>query len=251
MSYTVKYLDGENEEAVYISRAGKAEVTYSNGHTYVGDFNELKLRHGKGTYTWNVVPGEDEEAPEEPPPPAVYSGDYTNGKREGIGKMTFPDGSTYFGEWSNNAMHGEGTYKYSNGDIYSGCWVGGAKSGRGMYQFALTKYTPKPEEEKSDREKAGEKREEELYGPRKYRNDSSFDGDWVDGTIVSGTWTYKDGTTFTGPFMEGFPCGQGEYNYTSGNKQAGEFIRVQVADSEDEFATKPKWIHGGYAQART
>jgi len=248
MSYSVKYMDGENEELEYISRAGKAEVTYTNGHTYVGNFNEAKARHGQGTYTWNVTVGEEEETEEEPLPPAVYTGDYTNGNREGIGKMTFPDGSSYYGEWSNNSMHGEGTYKYVNDDIYSGGWVNGMKSGTGTYQFKLTKFKSKPEDEKTQQEKENEAAEEALYGPRKYRNDSMFDGEWLNGNITSGKWTYKDGTTFTGPFMEGFPCGQGEYKYTSGNKQKGEFIRVQVADSEDEFATQPKWIHSGYAQ---
>ena len=42
--YTVKYLDGEEEESVWISRPGKAEVTFPNGHTYVGEFNENKER---------------------------------------------------------------------------------------------------------------------------------------------------------------------------------------------------------------
>ena len=247
MSYSVKYQDGENEELDYISRAGKAEVTYANGNTYVGDFNEKKERT-HGTYTWNVAPVEDEETEEEPLPPAVYTGDYASGSREGIGKMTFPDKSVYYGEWSNNVMHGEGTYKYTNGDIYSGCWVNGMKSGRGTYQFKLTKFTSKPDEEKSDKEKENEAAETALYGPQKYRNDSSFEGEWVNGNITSGVWKYKDGTTFTGPFMEGFPCGQGEYKYTSGNKQAGEFIRVQLPESEDEFATKPTWIHKGYVQ---
>jgi hypothetical protein len=237
MSYSVKYLDGENEELEYIARAGKAEVTYSNGQTYVGEFNDSKLRHGKGTYTWNIVPNEDDETEEEPLPPAVYTGDYKNGNRDGIGKMSFPDGSTYYGEWLNNAMHGEGTYKYANGDIYSGGWINGQKSGTGTYQFLLTKFKPKNEEEKSEKEKEEEKLEESLYGPRKYRNDSSFDGIWLDGNIVSGTWTYKDGTTFSGPFSQGFPCGQGEYRFASGNKQAGEYIRVQVANSTDEFAS--------------
>ena len=45
--YSVKYLDGEEEESVWISRAGKAEVTYPNGHTYVGEFNENRSATGK------------------------------------------------------------------------------------------------------------------------------------------------------------------------------------------------------------
>ncbi len=214
--YTVKYLDGEQEETTWVSRAGKAEVAYPNGHTYVGEFNEAGKKHGAGVYTWNVVPAEDAEEEEgEPLPPAVYDGSYVLGSRSGVGKMTFPDGGVYYGEWSGNQMHGEGTYKYPNGDVYSGEWARGQKSGKGKYLF--------------------------KYG------DSLFDGTWEAGDIATGVWSYPDGTTFTGPFMDGFPCGMGTYRFKSGNVQRGEFIRVadKSPDNTDEFKTAPKWLNAG------
>jgi hypothetical protein len=217
--YSVKYLDGEEEESVWISRAGKAEVTFPNGQTYVGDFNENKERHGQGVYTWTVVAPEDAEEPEEGwPPPAVYTGSYSLGKRSGVGKMAHPDGGTYYGQWKNNAMDGEGTYKYPNGDIYSGSWSAGLKHGPGKYLF---------------------------------KNNSLFDGIWERGGIVSGMWSYPDGTKFTGPFVDGFPCGKGNYVFQSGNKQSGEYIRVSDnTDKEDEFATVPRWVHDGICAAK-
>jgi hypothetical protein len=217
--YSVKYLDGEEEESVWISRAGKAEVTFPNGQTYVGDFNENKERHGQGVYTWIVVAPEDAEEPEEGwPPPAVYTGSYSLGKRSGVGKMAHPDGGTYYGQWKNNAMDGEGTYKYPNGDIYSGSWSAGLKHGPGKYLF---------------------------------KNNSLFDGIWERGGIVSGMWSYPDGTKFTGPFVDGFPCGKGNYVFQSGNKQSGEYIRVSDnTDKEDEFATVPRWVHDGICAAK-
>ena len=87
--YAVKYLDGDGEETTWISRAGRAEVTYTNGHVYVGDFDQSKRRHGRGKYTWTLPPVEDEEEEEESKKPAVYEGEYRNGVRSGIGRL-FP-----------------------------------------------------------------------------------------------------------------------------------------------------------------
>lgn len=43
---------------------------------------------------------------------AIYEGNYTDGKRAGMGKMTYPNGDEYTGEWKDNVMEGEGTYVY-------------------------------------------------------------------------------------------------------------------------------------------
>lgn len=39
-------------------------MTYPNGDTYEGDFNNAKAKHGKGIYTWNSTPGANPWAPE-------------------------------------------------------------------------------------------------------------------------------------------------------------------------------------------
>lgn len=214
--YSVKYLDGENEETTWISRAGKAEVTYSNGDTFVGDFNDLKQKHGQGTYTWNTR-SEGEEDEDEGKPTVRYQGEYSNGCRSGIGKMTFPSGGVYYGQWSDNTMSGEGTFKYVNGDIYSGGWSNDQKHGEGKYLFL--------------------------------QSECSFVGTWEEDEITSGTWKQKDGTSFSGPFMQGFPCGEGMYRFNSGNKLTGEFIRVaDKSNTQDEDATVPRWINMGVAQ---
>ena len=43
---------------------------------------------------------------------AVYEGNYRDGKKAGMGKMTYPNGDEYTGEWKDNVMEGEGTYVY-------------------------------------------------------------------------------------------------------------------------------------------
>jgi hypothetical protein len=56
-----------------------------------GVLNEERVKHGKGVYQWKK-PGEDGE---EPVVAATYDGDYWNGKRQGKGKMTYPNGDIY------------------------------------------------------------------------------------------------------------------------------------------------------------
>jgi hypothetical protein len=130
-AFSITYTDGEKETATFITRDGSAKATYPNGSSYEGSFHEKK-KHGQGTYIW--MDGEDE-----PKEICRYSGAYDNGKRQGLGKMTFPDGSYYHGMWENNKKCGEGTYKYVNGDVYSGTWVDDVKSGNGAYEFASDK----------------------------------------------------------------------------------------------------------------
>lgn len=52
---------------------------------------------------------------------AVYEGDYRDGKKAGMGKMTYPNGDEYTGEWKDNVMEGEGTYIYKVHLIAGGC----------------------------------------------------------------------------------------------------------------------------------
>ena len=52
---------------------------------------------------------------------ASYQGSFDSyGKRDGHGKMTWPDGSYYDGTWKNNLRDGLGSYMLSSGYIYKG-----------------------------------------------------------------------------------------------------------------------------------
>lgn len=65
-----------------------------------GEFNSEKQKHGDGVYSWMEV---DEESGE-PKKVASYEGKYSDGKKNGLGKMTFPTGDVYFGEWKDNKV---------------------------------------------------------------------------------------------------------------------------------------------------
>ncbi|CAM9356203.1 unnamed protein product, partial [Choristocarpus tenellus] len=114
VEYRAEYLDtpedAEPEVTNWLPRPGKAKVTYGGGSTFEGVFNGERIKEGMGTYTWMQVSEDDDS--EEPQVRATYEGNYRDGKRSGMGKMTYPNGDVYTGEWENNFMEGEGTYVY-------------------------------------------------------------------------------------------------------------------------------------------
>ena len=214
--YAIQYLDGEGEESNWVSRAGKARATYSNGDTYEGDFAEDKSRTGKGTYSWKNQKDEDAEEPM-----ATYEGDYVNGKREGRGTMTSARGK-YRGEWKAGKMHGQGVYQYAGGDLYSGSWSEGKKHGEGTYLF---------------QEGAG-------------RDDCQYIGTWDNGDFAKGRWKLRDGTTFEGDFVANRPNGDGTYKFQNGNNQAGEYIeRLLEGDNFVNDETETRFLGAGISSA--
>ncbi|MBN2611189.1 MAG: hypothetical protein JXB00_06500 [Bacteroidales bacterium] len=64
-----------------------------------------------------------------------FKGDFKNGKREGRGMLTCPDGSSYEGMWANDEFNGQGTYKWADGAKYSGEWKNGVQDGYGIYFY--------------------------------------------------------------------------------------------------------------------
>jgi hypothetical protein len=58
------------------------------------------MKHGQGIYTWMGEENDDGERAVK----ATYTGSYADGKRCGVGKMTFPNGDVYEGEWKDNKV---------------------------------------------------------------------------------------------------------------------------------------------------
>ena len=86
---------------------------------------------GRGRQVWRNSHGK-----------TVYEGAYREGKKNGLGTMTFADGSHYTGEWVDNERHGMGTNSYPSGASYGGMWENGKPHGIGDYTRADgTKYS--------------------------------------------------------------------------------------------------------------
>ena len=195
----------------FFSFQNSLKITYPNGDSYEGEINDLKKRHGQGKYIHPAPVSEEEEADE---PVAVvkdhvYEGAWINGEKEGIGKMFYPDGARYYGQWSHNVPHGDGTYKYPNGDIYSGQWSQGVKTGQGSYEYG--------------------------------GNGAQLVGTWVDGSIATGQWIYKNGNSWNGQFKNGRPIGTGAYITKAGNEQNGEWVEILQDEADEDGVTSLFW----------
>ena len=86
----------------------------------------LFLRVENGELNWLENGNEDSDG--------KYIGEIKNGKPNGQGTYTFPDGKKYVGGFKENKRHGKGTYEYirhGKGCIYKGDWNEGRRTGQG------------------------------------------------------------------------------------------------------------------------
>lgn len=206
----VEYTDSEEpEESNWIKRAGKAKVTYPNQDIFDGTFNEEKLKEGYGVYVWMSSSEEDDGEVKEV---SRYEGNYTNGKKNGIGKMVFSNKDIYEGEWVDDKMEGEGSYTYDKSkDIYSGSWKAGKKHGKGFYEYSKDK--------------------------------SKLSGNWSEGQFITGSWDMKSYAVYEGTFEYQKPIGKGAYKFVGGLTQKGEYIVdapevIPPVDGENEGETE-------------
>ena len=100
----------------------------------IGDNHTLPVRGEKGetlygwitsssTLEWKTF-GEKGTHP-------IYKGDVKNGKPNGLGVITFPDGSKFVGEHKDGGKNGQGIFTFSWGGKYDGEYKDGKQNGQG------------------------------------------------------------------------------------------------------------------------
>ncbi len=65
-----------------------------------------------------------------------YIGDFRNGRPNGQGTLTWPDGTKYMGQFLDGNVWGQGTLTWTNGDKYIGEFHGGKMDGIGTFIWA-------------------------------------------------------------------------------------------------------------------
>ncbi|RKO86588.1 hypothetical protein BDK51DRAFT_35997 [Blyttiomyces helicus] len=63
-----------------------------------------------------------------------FDSEVQNGRVEGKGKYTFPDGHVYIGDFKDGQFHGEGTIHFTSGGKYEARWAAGLAVA-GTYTF--------------------------------------------------------------------------------------------------------------------
>lgn len=100
---------------------GQGEWRGQGVSRFAGTLREGRL-DGRGTVTW--------------PNGNRYEGEWLDGRQEGRGTYTWANGSRYAGEWRDGRRSGPGTMIFPNGDRYEGAWRDGRRNGRGLYLWA-------------------------------------------------------------------------------------------------------------------
>ena len=134
----------------------------------IGDNHKGETLYGWGKccdYKWMGF-GEKDTHPK-------YQGQVKDGKLNGLGSLTYPDGSKYVGEYKDGKRHGQGTHTFGKGDFegdkYEGEYKGGIPNGQGTYTSS---------------------------------NGEKYKGEWKDEKPWNGTYYDKDGNII-GKFVNG------------------------------------------------
>jgi clan AA aspartic protease (TIGR02281 family) len=91
-------------------------IQSSDNSKYVSEFHNGRP-NGQGTRTW--------------PNGTEYTGQFLDGNMWGQGTLTWPNGDKYVGEFHGGKMDGTGTFAWANGQKYIGKFIAGAISGQG------------------------------------------------------------------------------------------------------------------------
>ena len=115
----IQSLIQENETLQNDGVAERNGNAQGDGWSYWGDLDENGKPHGKGKFTWESG--------------LVYEGDFKNGKQDGQGTTTMPNGHViYTGGYKNGEMHGYGKKTNVDGSSYNGDFINGKKYGYGV-----------------------------------------------------------------------------------------------------------------------
>jgi len=82
---------------------------------------------GKKGFEWKTF-GDADTQPK-------YKGEISNGKPNGTGTGTYPNGRKYVGDWKDGKLNGQGTLLSSDGKKYDGEWKDDKKHGQGTETY--------------------------------------------------------------------------------------------------------------------
>ena len=133
----------------------------------------------------------------------IYTGEFSNGRRQGSGICYFSDGTEYKGSWKNDQMDGKGTISYPDGRVQNGIWKMGS-----MMEYSAQAQKP-------------------VYGYGNTQESTQstpvvvarcISGDCKNGF---GTYLFQDSSRYIGTFINSIPEGRGTIYYANGERFEG------------------------------
>ena len=156
---------------------------------------------------------------------SIYIGKIADGKRNGPGKLIYPDGAQFEGNFKDNEFDGYGVYKCKS-YIYKGDYICGKKNGKGTYEDLIKNsiYEGEFVEDKKN-----------GYGIEKYSDGSIYKGEFKNdvkegkGTLILRSYKNKDNDLiYNGEFKNNQICGIGEMKISSKKDYYGEWTNNEM-----------------------
>jgi hypothetical protein len=189
-----------------------AKIEYEIENTNTFDLTKILDKNIDMTkYLKNVVVSLDDKLSNE-----YFDGKYKglkiNGNREGPGIFNYNNGDVYIGLFKNNKICGEGAFYYKTGRICIGDFNNN--------KFHGTIYNENGDIYKGSTNELGLR---EGKGTYTYKCGGKFEGFYENGSKIIGSFTFKNGDIYTGPFKNDKFYGNGKINYVNGNEFEGFF----------------------------
>jgi len=123
---SINYSNGKSQYSGQVDSSGKKygygkEYSETGKLIYSGQW-ENNLKSGIGKFTWENMNS--------------YEGEFKNDQIEGFGVLTHLGIGKYYGNFLLGMRNGKGTFVWDNGDKYIGDWTNDKMNGTGSYTFA-------------------------------------------------------------------------------------------------------------------
>ncbi len=220
---------------------GRGRLSFADGSRYVGNFRQGEM-HGEGSWLsddgrrqsgrWSggEYLGAGNRATDAIPGlvaggTGCVAGDCWNGK----GRYVYADGREYLGRFERGKPHGRGSMTLADGRVDSGTWESGKRVGRRVIADLGAVATWK---KKNARSGCRSGSCQNGTGSYLWRDGSTYTGEFVDSRPHGrGTWTHPNGERYTGGWLRGNRHGQGIATSASGLARAGNWVegRLQAA----------------------
>eukprot|EP00980_Cylindrotheca_fusiformis_P019057 scaffold6428_cov103-Cylindrotheca_fusiformis.AAC.3 len=155
---------------------------------------------------------------------AIMDGKYTgticpnSGKPHGNGRLVYNSAKKgiYEGEWKQGRWNGIGKHSKPNGDVYEGQFLDNLYHGEGMFKYHESKRKYEGQYVMGER----------VKGTMRYADGSVYKGQFYHGRRHGrGSYTFKDGSRYKGDFVKDLMQGIGELKFRDGSKYVGEWKR--------------------------
>ena len=119
------------EDGIYLGQIdekgnfqGLGILIWKNGTKFLGNFKQHKME-GLGI----ILDDKDN---------LIYEGEFSQGKKNGTGKLYFSENEFYQGTFVNDIIEGKGIYQFKNGDVWEGTFKNNCKHGVGIMTYKAT-----------------------------------------------------------------------------------------------------------------